>query len=70
MLGNAVCTNNIPWKIALAVDTQIDDGNSDTGNIRAGATGATTAATSAAYGASGVPTAATMEGLETVCMKL
>ncbi|MDP1593166.1 MAG: prepilin-type N-terminal cleavage/methylation domain-containing protein [Gallionella sp.] len=70
MTGPAACVNNIPWKIALAVDITKDDGNSDTGTIRTGATGATTTGNSAAYGASGVPSAATMEGLQTVCMKI
>jgi prepilin-type N-terminal cleavage/methylation domain-containing protein len=33
MSGNVVCAGNIPWKIALAVDTVLDDGNSDTGTV-------------------------------------
>ncbi len=70
MIGPTACVNNIPWKIAQAVDTVIDDGNSDTGTVRAGATGDTVTGNSAAYGASGVPSAATMEALQTVCMKI
>ncbi|MEI7457497.1 MAG: prepilin-type N-terminal cleavage/methylation domain-containing protein [Nitrosomonadales bacterium] len=72
MTGPAACVSNIPWKIALAVDITKDDGNSDTGTIRSGANGvtATAAGVSSIYGASGTPTAATMEGLQTVCMKI
>lgn len=70
MTGNAVCSSNVPLKIALSVDTQLDDGNSDTGSIRAGAAGVTATATalSGAYG----PTVAipATEGLHTLCMKI
>ena len=70
MTGNVVCTSNVPLKIALSVDTQLDDGNSDTGTIRAGAAGATAtvAALSGAYG----PLVAlpASEGLHTLCMKI
>ncbi|MDD2721768.1 MAG: prepilin-type N-terminal cleavage/methylation domain-containing protein [Gallionella sp.] len=69
MTGNVVCASNIPVKIAQAVDIQMDDGDSTTGTIRAGAaaTTATTAATSAAYTASTAPTADTAH---TLCMKI
>jgi prepilin-type N-terminal cleavage/methylation domain-containing protein len=33
--GVVICTNNLPAKIAQAIDTQFDDGNSDTGTVRA-----------------------------------
>jgi len=70
MTGTFACASNIPWKIALAVDAQLDDGNSDTGSIRAGAAGATTtvAALSAAYGTAAAPAAT--DTLHTVCMKI
>lgn len=70
MTGPVVCTSNVPLKIAIGVDTQLDDGNSDTGSIRAGAAGVTATATavSGAYG----PTVAlpAVEGLHTLCMKI
>ncbi|MFA6971567.1 MAG: type II secretion system protein [Gallionella sp.] len=73
MIGPVVCAGSIPWKIALAVDTVLDDGNSATGTVRAGATGAanldTTNATAAAFG-SGVAAPATMDQLHTVCMRI
>lgn len=72
MTGPVVCASNVPYKIAQSVDAQLDDGDSATGNVRAGAAGvvATTAATAASYGP-GVPTTAALEsGLYTVCMKI
>ncbi|HET9463058.1 MAG TPA: prepilin-type N-terminal cleavage/methylation domain-containing protein [Thiobacillus sp.] len=33
--GVVICTNNLPAKIAQAIDTQFDDGNSETGTVRA-----------------------------------
>ncbi len=71
MTGNVVCAGSIPWKIALAVDTMIDDGNSDTGTVRAGLNGAnlaTTPGTSAAYGVNAAP--ANTDTIHTVCMKI
>jgi prepilin-type N-terminal cleavage/methylation domain-containing protein len=35
--GVVVCSNNLPAKIAQAIDTQFDDGNSETGTVRAAA---------------------------------
>lgn len=76
MNGPVVCASNIPWKIAQAVDIQLDDGISTTGTIRAGAaaTSATTAAAAAIVygtGASGVaPTSTIEEGVHTLCMKI
>ena len=35
--GIVICSNNLPAKIAQAVDTQFDDGKSDTGTVRAAA---------------------------------
>ena len=70
MTGNVVCSSNVPWKIAVAVDTQLDDGDSNTGSIRAGAAGVTAPAhaTSGAYGSAvAVPA---IEGLHTLCMKI
>jgi prepilin-type N-terminal cleavage/methylation domain-containing protein len=72
MTGAVVCAGSVPWSIAQAVDTQLDDGNSATGSVRAGAAGganlATAAATAAVYG----PTIAApaVAGMHTVCMKL
>lgn len=70
MNGNVVCAASIPWKIAMAVDTVIDDGNSDTGTVRAGAaaTPDTVAGTSAAYGTAAAP--ANTDTLHTLCMKI
>ncbi|MCX7192737.1 MAG: type II secretion system protein [Proteobacteria bacterium] len=70
MTGTFACASNIPWKIALAVDTMLDDGNSDTGNVRTGAAGATAtvAALSAAYGTAAAT--GTNDTLHIVCMKI
>ena len=72
MIGPVVCAGGIPWKIAQAIDTQLDDGNSDTGSIRAGAAGvanlATAAAVSGVYGPGVAPPDA--ETLHTLCMKI
>jgi len=72
MTGPVVCVGSIPWKIAMAVDTTIDDGNSNTGTVRAGVAGvanlATAAAVSGAYGTGAAP--ASTETLHTVCMKI
>jgi prepilin-type N-terminal cleavage/methylation domain-containing protein len=72
IMGPVVCASNIPWGIAQAIDLQLDDGNSDTGNVRAGAIGvvATAAAVSGAYGPAVTATAAIEAGVHTVCMKL
>jgi prepilin-type N-terminal cleavage/methylation domain-containing protein len=45
--GIVICSNNLPAKIAQAVDTQFDDGVATTGTVRAGTGTATT--TAAAY---------------------
>ena len=68
MTGNVVCASNIPLKTAQAVDIALDDGNSDTGTIRAGTGTATATATSvsSAYGT----TAPTADTVHTVCMKI
>ena len=72
MIGPGVCAGGIPWSIAQSIDTQIDDGNSDTGTVRTGAAGAvnlaTTLAVSGVYGPAVAPPAA--PGLHTVCMAL
>jgi len=70
MTGTFACASNIPWKIALAVDTVMDDGNSDTGTVRAGASGATLPAStvSGAYGTGAA--SGTNDTLHTVCMKI
>ncbi len=73
MNGPVVCASNIPWKIAQAADTTIDDGNSTTGTVRAGTAGTTATETGTinAYGVSGVAVTTTMEeGLHTICMKI
>lgn len=74
MTGPVVCAGSIPWKIAQSIDIQLDDGNSATGNVRAGAAGAANLATVAApqsvYGPT-VPATAILEaGMHTVCMKM
>lgn len=70
MIGPVVCASNIPRKIAMAVDAQLDDGDSATGSIRAGAAAVTStaAATAAVYG-SGVAAIAA-DTLHTLCMKI
>ncbi len=70
MTGAVTCASNIPWKIAQAVDTVMDDGNSDIGTVRAGAAGVTATATavSGAYGTAAA--AGTNETLHTLCMKI
>ena len=42
--GLVVCSNNLPAKIAQAIDTQFDDGVATTGTVRAGTANTTTAA--------------------------
>ena len=76
MTGPVVCVGNIPWKIAMAVDTVIDDGNSGTGTVRAGTQSDTanaiteTSAVTTVYG-SGVAATTTLEaGMSTLCMKI
>ena len=32
--SNIICTSNLPDKVAIAVDTQVDDGSGTTGGIR------------------------------------
>ena len=74
MTGPVVCAGSVPWKIALAADTLLDDGDSDTGTVRAGVAGAanqaTAAALSGAYGPTVAVTAAIEEGIHTLCMKI
>ncbi len=73
MVGNVVCASNVPWKVALAVDLQLDDGASGTGKVRAGAdaTLATAGAANAAVYGPTVPATALLEaGNHTICMKL
>lgn len=73
MKGPVVCAGSVPWKIAQSIDAQLDDGDSATGNVRAGAAGAanadTTSATAAAYGPTVAATATIEEGIHTICMK-
>jgi prepilin-type N-terminal cleavage/methylation domain-containing protein len=74
MTGPVVCAGSIPWKIAQAVDLMIDDGNSNTGNVRAGDTSTTpnlptAAAPSLVYG-TGAPAPASTDELHTLCMKI
>lgn len=70
--GPVVCASSVPWKIAQAVDAALDDGNSDTGKVRAGAIGipATVAGLSGSYGPAVAATAAAEAGLYTICMEL
>ena len=71
MTGNVVCAGSIPLKIAQAADIALDDGDSATGLVRAGAAGdpnqPTDTATSAAYGTAAP---ANTDTLHTLCMKL
>ncbi len=74
MTGPVVCAGSIPWKIAQAVDLMIDDGNSDTGNVRTGAASttpndATATAASLVYG-KGAAAPASPDELHTLCMKI
>jgi len=73
MTGNVVCSGSIPWKIALAVDTVMDDGNSDTGTVRGGLTSAaandpTTSGISHSYGVNPAP--ADTDATLTLCMRI
>jgi hypothetical protein len=74
MTGPVVCAGSIPWKIAQSIDAQLDDGDSATGNVRAGAAGvanlATTALTAAVYGPTTTATTVLESGIHTVCMKI
>ena len=78
MIGNVVCAGSIPWKIAQAVDILLDDGNSDAGTVRTGATGAANLATavlpSVVYGTSVAGVAAvapaSVDQLHTLCMRI
>ncbi|ODU12802.1 MAG: hypothetical protein ABS91_01465 [Thiobacillus sp. SCN 64-35] len=49
--GIVICSNNLPAKIAQAIDTQFDDGKSNTGTVRAaaGTTAGATASPDANY---------------------
>lgn len=71
MIGAAVCTGSIPWKTAQAVDTVLDDGNSNTGNVRAGlaATPAMSNTAQLVYG-TGAADPASTDQLHTICMKI
>lgn len=72
--GPVVCIGGVPWKIAQSVDIQLDNGVSDTGNLRAGATGAvnqgTATATAAVYGPAVPVNAAIEAGIHTICMQI
>jgi hypothetical protein len=74
MTGPVVCAGSIPWKIAQAIDMQLDDGDSATGNVRAGAAGvanlATDTATAAVYGPTIPATTALEAGMHTICMQM
>ena len=74
MSGAVVCAGSIPWKLAQSIDVQLDDGNSDTGNVRTGAAGNanldTVAAVSGAYSPAIIAVAGVEDGIHTVCMKL
>lgn len=73
LTGPAVCSSNVPWKIAQAVDNLLDDGNSETGTVRTGAAAAVatiTAIPAAVYGANFTATATNTDGVHTVCMRI
>jgi hypothetical protein len=58
--GLIICSANIPDKVAIAMDTQMDDGRSDAGTVRAWAQGAPNqtapVAAAGAYAETGVGT--------------
>ncbi len=71
--SNHICATNILDTYAQGMDTKMDDGDPDTGTIRAGSQGTTAA--SGADGATGAATAASttytaVENLYTVCKEL
>jgi len=75
MVGPVLCAGSLPWKVAQALDTLIDDGNSATGSARAGAANAaanfaTANTTSNAYGPAVNASAAIEAGRHTFCVKL
>ncbi|MDP2416621.1 MAG: prepilin-type N-terminal cleavage/methylation domain-containing protein [Hydrogenophaga sp.] len=75
MVGPVLCVGNLPWKVAQALDTLIDDGSSATGSGRAGAASATAnfatvGATASVYGPGVTATAALEAGRHTFCVKL
>lgn len=79
LIGPVVCAGSIPWKYAQAIDTQMDDGASDKGNVRAGDSSSTpdaattgTAATSLGYGPGVIPNGTNNleAGIHTMAMKL
>lgn len=75
MVGPVLCAGNLPWKVAQALDTLIDDGDSATGSARAGLASATpnaatAAATAAVYGPAVLATATLEAGRHTFCVKL
>ncbi|MFA6204244.1 MAG: prepilin-type N-terminal cleavage/methylation domain-containing protein [Gallionella sp.] len=71
MIGATVCAGNIPWKIAQAVDVTLDDGNSNTGTVRAGAAGVTLMDTApqTVYG-TGAAAPTSTDQLHSICMKI
>jgi len=74
MTGNVVCSSNIPWKTAQAIDIALDDGNNITGTIRAGLAGTaallpTATVPTAVYGGTTAVPADT-DTLHTICMKI
>jgi prepilin-type N-terminal cleavage/methylation domain-containing protein len=70
MTGTFACASNIPWKIALGVDTLLDDGVSTTGTIRAGTAGTVSTETLAiaVYGTAAA--SGSNDTLHTLCMKI
>lgn len=76
MTGNVVCSSNIPWTSAQAVDIAMDDGSSATGTIRTGVGGTVTPTTAAQYvygtkaDGTAVPVPSDTGTLHTLCMKL
>lgn len=72
MTGPAACSSNIPWKIAQAIDATLDDGNSNTGTVRAGAAATipTDPAAQTVYGVGFTPSSTNTDGLHTICMKI
>ena len=78
MVGPVLCAGNLPWKVAQALDTLIDDGSGNTGSARVGAasTTANAATTTVAatvtegYGPATAATAALEAGRHTFCVKL
>ena len=68
--GLLVCSSNLPDKIAIAVDNQLDNGNSATGTVRAQLHAATDGASPAISGTAAASYAETGSNTYTMCRTL